>query len=828
MSERRTLFIDVVLPVPIHRAFTYRVHFELNNYVQQGIRVIVPFGKAKLLTGVVVKVHENPPKEYAAKYIEHILDEQPIITGNLLTFWNWMATYYMAPIGDVMNAALPSNFKLASETKIVLHPDFDIQTVLTEDREIAIVDALEVQEVLDLKEISEIVGIKTIQPIIKKMLDKRIILTLESLDDKFTAKTALFIELTPHYLQEENINELLTDWVDKKSKNKQSEAILTLLAEGKYASGSMTPVLRKDLENKGISISTINTLAKHEILQINKLVISRVNAEEDENEFRTFDLSAAQETALAEIKINFKDKNVCLLHGITGSGKTEVYVRLIQEQLAKGKQILFLVPEIALTTQLIKRLQKIFGQQVGVYHSKFNQNERVEIWNNILENNPDNYRIVIGARSCVFLPFQDLGMIIVDEEHEATFKQHDPSPRYNGRDCAVVLGQIHTAKVLLGSATPSLESSYNCKIGKYGLVKLEERYSGIQMPEILLADLKKERRQNKDFQFFSTFLIDSIREALNRKEQVILFQNRRGYNPRWQCEVCSWTPHCVNCAVSLTYHKRTNTLKCHYCGHTAVPMGSCRSCGSNRLKMIGYGTEKIEDEMSLLFPDVAVGRLDLDTTRNKNGYETIIHAFENRQIDILIGTQMISKGLDFDHVSLVGILDAEDMLNRPDFRAFEKSFQMMTQVAGRAGRKHKRGKVIIQTGQVDHWIIEKVCQYDYDGFFKHELIERENFFYPPFYKIIQFVVKHRDENILNISAQDLGNRLKEVFKERVIGPEYALIPRIKNQFIKVIKLKYEKTVSDKAIKEKVQLLLDQFYSISENKSIRVSIDVDPI
>jgi len=828
MSERQTLFVDVILPVPIHRAFTYRVPFELNTYVQQGIRVIVPFGKSKLLTGIVIKVHENPPKEYAAKYLEHILDEQPIITGKLLTFWNWMATYYMAAIGDVMNAALPSNFKLASETKIVLHPDFDILTPLTEDREIAIVDALEVQEVLDLKEISEIVGIKTIQPIIKKMLDKNIILTLESLDDKFTAKTALFVELTNHYLQEENINSLLTDWADKKAKVKQSQALLALLAEGKYSLNAMFPVLKKDLENKGISSSTLNTLAKNDIIQINKQIISRVNKEDDETEFRTFELSPAQETALSEIKSTFEDKNVCLLHGITGSGKTEVYVRLIQEQLKLGKQILFLVPEIALTTQLIVRLQKIFGQQVGVYHSKFNQNERVEIWNNILENNPDNYRIVVGARSCVFLPFQDLGMVIVDEEHESTFKQYDPSPRYNGRDCAVVLGQIHKAKVLLGSATPSMESYYNCKTDKYGLVKLEERYSGIQMPEILLADLRKERKQNKDFQFFSTFLIDSMREALNRKEQVILFQNRRGYNPRWQCEICSWTPHCVNCDVSLTYHKATNTLKCHYCGHAAAPMGSCRSCGSNRLKMIGYGTEKIEDEMSLLFPDSTVGRLDLDTTRNKNGYENIIHAFENRQVDILIGTQMISKGLDFDHVSLVGILDAEDMLNRPDFRAFEKSFQMMTQVAGRAGRKHKRGKVIIQTAQVDHWIIEKVYQYDYDGFFNHELIERENFFYPPFYKIIQFVLKHKDENVLAVGSKDLGDRLKQVFKERVIGPEYAIIPRINNQFIKVIKLKYEKSVSDKAIKEKVQLLLDQFYSIPGNKSIRLSIDVDPI
>lgn len=828
MSERQTLFIDVILPVPVHRAFTYRVPFELNEHIQKGIRVIVPFGKAKLLTGIIIKIHETAPTDYQAKYVEHILDDTPIITGKLLTFWNWMATYYMAPIGDVMNAALPSNFKLASETKVVLHPDFDLKTPMTDDKEIAIVDALEVQEVLDLKEISEIVGIKTIQPIIKKMLEKRIILTLESLDDKFNAKTALYVQLAPAYLQEEKINEILTAWSDKKSKIKQCEAILTLLAEGKYSAEQMTPVLKKDLETKGISNSVLKTLAKNEIIQITKHVISRVVSEEENESFRTFELSQAQNKALTEIKSHFQDDKVCLLQGVTGSGKTEVYVRLIEEQLALGKQILFLVPEIALTTQLIQRLQKIFGQQVGVYHSKFNQNERVEIWNNILVNNPDHYRIVVGARSCVFLPFQALGLIIVDEEHESTFKQYDPSPRYNGRDCAVVLGQIHKAHVLLGSATPSMESYYNSQIGKYGLVELEERYAGIQMPEILLADLKKERQRNKDFQFFSTFLIESMREALNNKEQIILFQNRRGYNPRWQCEICSWTPHCVNCDVSLTYHKHTNTLKCHYCGHTAAPMGSCRKCGSNRLKMIGFGTEKIEDEMSLIFPDAHVGRLDLDTTRNKNGYENIIHAFENRQIDILIGTQMISKGLDFDHVSMVGILDAEDMLNRPDFRAFEKSFQMMTQVAGRAGRKHKRGKVIIQTGQVDHWIIEKVYQYDYKGFYAHELIERENFFYPPFYKIIQFTLRHKDENVLNSGAKDLADQLKGIFKERVIGPEFGIVPRINNQYIKIIKLKYEKSLSDKAIKEKVQQMLDSFYSKVGNKSIRVSLDVDPI
>jgi primosomal protein N' (replication factor Y) len=829
MNERQTLFVDVILPVPIHKAFTYRVPFEMNEFVKVGVRVIVPFGKAKLLTALVVNIHQNAPSDYQAKYVEHVLDEFPIITRSLLTFWKWMSSYYMSPIGDVMNAALPSNFKLASETKIVLHPDFDIRTPVEDDREIAILDALEVQEVLDLKEISEIAGIKTIQPIIKKMLDKKYILTLESLEQKFKEKTASFVSLTEEFQAEEHLSALLEDWADKSSKSKQSDALLILLSEGKYYKGKINFVAKKILEDRGVSSSTLKTLEKNSIITIEKQVISRVNEEDAEDHvFRKFDLSEPQNRALTEIKTSFETKNICLLHGVTGSGKTEIYVRLIEEQLELGNQILFLVPEIALTTQLIQRLRKIFGQQVGVYHSKFNQNERIEIWNSILENNPDNYRIVVGARSCVFLPFQKLGLIIVDEEHESTFKQYDPSPRYNGRDSAMVLGQIHDAKVLLGSATPSMETYANCQNDKYGLVELKERFQGMQMPEILIADLKKEKRQNKNFQFFSNFLIETMKEALDNNEQIILFQNRRGYNPRWQCEVCSWTPMCINCDVSLTYHKQSNSLKCHYCGYLTAPMGSCNKCNSNRLKMVGFGTEKIEDEMGIIFPKATTARLDLDTTRSKNAYATILQSFEDRQVDILIGTQMITKGLDFDHVSLVGILDAEDMLNRPDFRAFEKSFQLMTQVAGRAGRKNKRGKVIIQTGQVDHWVIEKVHEYDYEGFFSHELIERKNFMYPPFYKIIEFSLRHKKEHILEMASIELADALKLTFKERVLGPEYAIVPRVNNQFIKIIKLKYEKSASDKAVKAKVQQILNQFFTKVDNKSVRVSIDVDPV
>ena len=489
--------------------------------------------------------------------------------------------------------------------------------------------------------------------------------------------------------------------------------------------------------------------------------------------------------------------------------------------------MLFLLPEIALTTQLIQRLSTYFGDLVGVYHSKFNQNERVEIWNTVLNNNPNLFRIILGARSSIFLPFRDLGLIIVDEEHESSFKQYDPSPRYNARDAAIVLAHLHKAKVLLGSATPSIETFYNARQGKYGFVELTERYGNIQLPEINCADIKKERKQKSMQSHFSSFLIDEMREALGRKEQVILFQNRRGYTPLWSCEICNWTPKCKNCDVSLTYHKQSNVLKCHYCSYIIPPIGTCSACGSNRLKMIGFGTEKIEDDLSILFPDTKMQRLDLDTTRAKHAYEEVLTGFEDRKIDILIGTQMVSKGLDFDNVSLVGVMDADMMLNRPDFRAFERSYQLMSQVAGRAGRKSKRGKVIIQTGDPDHWVIQHVMYHDYVGFYTNEIKEREHFFYPPFFKMIEFTLKHKDEQLVDQAALAFSQQLREIFKERVIGPEFPLIRKIHNNYLKSVKLKIEREAPDKKVKERLNQLIDSFFSVPSYKSIRLVIDVDP-
>ena len=825
MSERKTLFVDVILPIPIHREFTYRVPFELNSEVFAGARVVVPFGKAKLITGIITSVHEKVPT-YATKYIEHLLDELAIITPIQYNFWKWISNYYMAPIGDVMNAALPSNFKLASETKIVLHPDYSIDLKFLTEREAEIVQALEMREVLDLKEISELVGIKTIQPIIKNLIDKKAVLSLEELSDKFTPKTATFVLLTETFLIEENLNNFLRSIEQIKSKEKQLEALLIILQQGSYHNATMEPILRKELIDKGVSQSSLNTLEKNGVIQQQKLEISRLHPlTDDEAQFKP--LSPSQNLALHEIHQSFEQNKVALLHGVTGSGKTEIYVQLIQENLDLGKQVLFLLPEIALTTQLIQRLSAYFGEQIGVYHSKFNQNERVEIWNNVLNDNPNQYRIVLGARSSIFLPFQDLGLVIVDEEHESSFKQYDPSPRYNARDCAIVLAAMHKANIVLGSATPSIESFYNAKTGKYQLVSLTDRFGSVLMPEIQCANVRKERKQKSMQSHFTTFLVDHMREALNINEQLILFQNRRGYTPLWMCEICNWTPKCKNCDVSLTYHKHTNSLRCHYCSFTTNPVGSCGACGSNRIQMLGFGTEKIEDELAIMFPDKVIKRLDLDTTRSKNAYETILNEFDAGKIDVLIGTQMVTKGLDFSNVNLVGILDADMLLNRANFRAFERSFQLMTQVAGRSGRREKRGKVIIQTGDPDHWVIEKVMNHDFIGFYESEIIERENYFYPPFFKVIEITIKHRDENTVVKGASDLATLLRDSFKERVLGPEFPVVKRIHNLFLKKITLKIERDAADKKVKERIHQIIDEFYSVPSNKPIRVVVDVDP-
>ena len=818
MNERKTLFVDLILPVPIRNLFTYRIPFELNDSIVIGQRVIVPFGKNKRLTGIIAAIHEEAPRDYKAKYIEFILDDHPIISSHQLSFWQWISTYYLAPIGDVMAAALPANFKLASETKVLIHPDFD-GIFEGDEQEKLVLDTLAHREHIDLKELTEILGVKNIQLIVKRLIEKGCIITQEEINQRYTPKTKTYIKLG---ISEEALGKVLDEMSVKSSTHAQMNAILHILQllpqHGSYLE-------KKLLINHEISASTLSTLEKKGIIVQEKLRVDRVGSHVEET--LTFpSLTNEQKTALEAINKSWEANNITLLHGVTGSGKTELYIHLIQSYLDLGKQVLLLIPEIALTTQLIQRLEKYFGKQIGVYHSKFNQNERVEIWQKVLANHPDEFRLIIGARSSIFLPFQSLGLVIVDEEHESSYKQHDPSPRYQGRDASIYLARMFKAKVLLGTATPSLESFQNCLDKKYGYVELTARYNNMIMPEILIADTKKEVAKKSMTSHFSSLLLEHITEALSNKEQVILFQNRRGYTPYWSCEICGWIPKCEQCDVSLTYHKHVNLLKCHYCGYTASPMGSCKACGSHKLKMLGFGTEKIEDELQHIFSSARIARMDLDTTRSKNAYSELISTFELREIDILIGTQMLSKGLDFDHVNLVGILDADHLLNRPDFRAYERAYQLMTQVAGRAGRKNKRGKVIIQTRQPDHWVLRLVTEHNTAQFIKNELIERQNFNYPPFTKLIVITLKHADEQLLNRGAHDFAMHLKSALKERVLGPEFPLIKRIQNQYQKEIKIKYEKSLSDKKIKEHLLALLNHFYEMVPYKSIKVSIDVD--
>ncbi len=825
--ERITLFVDVLLPVPVHTTFTYRVPFDFNEQIAIGLRVIVPFGKSKFLTGIVVRVHEKVPEGYQAKYVEHILDAHAIVNLQQLKFWHWLATYYMAPIGDVVNAALPSNFKLASETKILLHPEFSFDHHKLSDRESDVVELLKINEQIDLSELGKVAGVVSVVPFLKKLIEKQIVITVDEINQKYTPKTILVVCLHPNLHEEDALQQTLMELEASPRTEKQVEALIEMIKRSSDLGGLDFPVPKKDLVEAGISPSTIQTLEKKDIFIVDRYQIDRLKIGEVAEKTMPI-LTPPQKTALEEIRSAFEEKQVVLLNGVTGAGKTEIYVQLIQEALDNGKQVLFLLPEIALTTQLIQRLKKFFGDLVGIYHSRFNQNERVEIWNKVLENAPHRYRIIVGARSSIFLPFIDLGLIIVDEEHETSYKQQDPSPRYNGRDAAIYLGALHKAKVLLGTATPSIETQQNALQGKFGLVNLTERYQGMEMPEIVFADLKRERKLGTMLSHFSELLMKEMDEKLKNGEQIILFQNRRGYTPYWTCEVCSNSPKCVNCDVHLTYHKHSNTLKCHYCGYGTPPIGTCSSCGSNRIVMMGFGTEKIEDELRTLFPNHNIKRLDLDTTRSKNAYEEILEDFDNQRIHILVGTQMITKGLDFDNVGLVGVLDADNLLKRPDFRANERAFQLFSQVAGRAGRKGKQGRVIIQTTDPENWVLGLIQKHDYTSFFNHELIERRNYYYPPFFKLIHITLKHKEENKLVIASVELTGLLQDIFKERVIGPEKPTISRINNYFLRQIYLKYEKEVSDKTIKETVANLLNKFYEKPVNKAVKVIVDVDPI
>ncbi len=827
--DRTTLFVDVILPLPVPGLFTYRVPFELNDSVECWKRVVVQFGKKKVYTAIIVNIHETPPQNYAVKYILSVLDANPIMNELQFDFWKWIAGYYMCELGEVMNVAIPSAFKLASESKIVMNPLFEGDVEGLNEKEYLVVDALDIQKKLTLTEVENIIEQKKVIPVIKGLIEKKIVLVEEELKERYKPKKETYLKLSDEYQDEEKMQELFTQL--EKRAFKQLEVLIAFISLSNFGIGKTKDVRQADLtKNQKFSPGVIKALIDKGVLISSSKTISRLEDFDSTALPEDIILSNDQQETLDQVESQFRNNNVVLLHGVTSSGKTELYIKLIKETLEQGKQVLYLLPEIALTTQIINRLRKYFGNQVGVYHSRYSENERVEIWNNVLGNalNEKKFHIILGPRSALYLPFNNLGLVIVDEEHDYSYKQFDPAPRYNARDAAVYLAGLHKANVVLGSATPSVESYFNTKSGKYSLVELNKRFGDIQLPEILVADVKKETRQKTMKSHFSSLLIDHVSEAIEKKEQVILFQNRRGFSLRLECDTCNWMPECKNCDVTLIYHKHNNQLKCHYCGYSRRVPERCDSCGSTHLRMRGFGTEKVEDELAILYPDARIRRMDLDTTRSKHSYQSIISDFEERRVDILVGTQMVTKGLDFDNVSVVGILNADNMLSYPDFRAYERSFQLMAQVSGRAGRKKKRGKVIIQSYNPHHSAIRDVIDHDYQSMYRSQILERRNFKYPPFNRLINLSLKHKDPRLLNEASREFAMMLREKLGNRILGPEYPLISRIKNLYIKnvLVKLERDEKLTDQ--KKTILKTIDKFRGESSYKSVRIIIDVDPV
>jgi primosomal protein N' (replication factor Y) (superfamily II helicase) len=698
--EPKPCFADVLLPLPVS-TYTYSIPESLVGKAVEGGRVVVQFGKKKIYAALVIEIHDRKPMDHEAKEILSVLDEAPIIFPIQLTFWNWIASYYLCFPGEVMNAALPSAFKLASESKVAMNPDYDFQQQTLNEKELLLIEALHNRSSIEISEIAKIIGQMKVIPLLKTMLDKGIILMEEDLPERYKPRKESFVRLTVDYSDEERFRNLF-ELLERKAR-KQLDILMSFLALSKFGSGEMLEVNRNRLlKSVKATPSALDGLVKKGVFEIYEKEISRIQAGGSVVDVSSIELMEFQQKAFEEIQEAFVEKDVVLLHGVTSSGKTELYIKLIRKALDEGKQVLYLLPEIALTTQTISRLKKYFGDRVGVYHSRFNENERVEIWNKVLthqshSNNGTSFDIIIGARSAVFLPFSNLGLVIVDEEHDASFKQYEPAPRYNGRDVALYLAHLQGAKTLLGSATPSIESYYNCKEGKYALVEMTERYLNMEMPEIEVVNLREELRWKRMKSHCTSVLVKQLEDALAKGEQSIIFQNRRGFSLRLECESCGWMPTCRNCDVTLVYHKQNNQLRCHYCGYTTFIPDKCPECKGNALKMKGFGTEKVEEELGILFPDARIARMDLDTTHTRHSHQKIINDLENGKIDILVGTQMVTKGLDFENVSTVSILNADNILGFPDFRSGERSFQMMAQVSGRSGRKNKRGKVIIQT-----------------------------------------------------------------------------------------------------------------------------------
>ena len=829
-----TYFVDVILPLHIHGTYTYRVPQEYNNVIQVGQRVVVQFGAKRLYSAVVRRIHKEVPS-YKVKYVLSIIDVSPIVDEHQFLFWEWLADYYMCYLGDVMAVALPSAFRLASESSVSIHPEFTGELSNLSDHELRIVQLLIDHPVMTVDDISRAIGVQKMMPILAGMIEREIIVMDEELRQRFTPRTSTYATLAPEYSDNAKAKALFDQLEAKKSTQKQVDVLMRFMQLSQFGKEPVPKRLLLNPSNgKPLSESAYKTLVRNGVLLQEEQAESRL--EHYDSTASPADISLNEEQQTAFNYLSTCGQQVALLHGVTSSGKTEVYIRLIDQMVQQGKQVLFLLPEIALTAQIINRLRKYFGERVGIYHSRFSASQRAEVWNRTLTEDPDQrYQVLLGARSALFLPYRDLGLVIVDEEHDNSYKQYDPAPRYNGRDAAIYLARLWKARTVLGSATPSIESYFNAQQGKYGFCAMRHRFGGLLMPEVLCVDMKEEtnrlRRELGDraatTTHFSKFLLDHIKEALDNHEQVILFQNRRGFSLRIECDDCHWTPTCQHCDVSLVYHKATNSMRCHYCGYSIPLPQECPACHSHHLTMKGFGTERIEDDLSILFPNAKVARMDLDSTLQKNRYLEILNDFQDRRIDILVGTQMVTKGLDFDHVSVVGIVSADNLLYYPDFRAFERAFQQMTQVSGRAGRHGHRGKVIIQTFNPYHQAIRDVIDNDYQSMYDSQITERRVFRYPPYYRLIDITLKHRDHELLNDAAAQYATQLRGVFANRVIGPEYPSVTRVRGLYLKKVLLRFERT---EAIGEAKRIILDMGDRLKTDKrysSLQIHFDVDP-
>ena len=816
-------YASVILPVPLPKTFSYQVPEDVT--VQIGSRVIVQFGPKKIYTGLVAHLTDTPPLDGNFKKIIEVLDTVPIIDPIQIRFFEWMAKYYMCTLGEVTNAAIPAGLKLSSESFIHLNPDSVwLETSFTE-REEALLNRLADGEI-SLKDAGDILNLKHPQKVVKSLADRRVVHLFEKIKDKYQPRYMRKIRLTEEWLNEEMLEGLFSE-LEKKPK--QLDVLLSYLRE-------VSALERPLANNRGMaksklaiesSTSSIATLIKKGVLEEWNQIISRLPEITDElPQIPT--LSPIQQLVLEEVKSKFERLQTVLLRGITGSGKTEIYLSLIQDELLKSKQVLYLLPEIALTTQIIKRLQKVFGNNFGVFHSHYSDSERVEVWQKVLKK---EYHLVVGVRSAVFLPFSNLGLIIVDEEHEPSYKQFDPSPRYHARDAAIYLGSLHGSKTLLGTATPAVDTFHKALDGKFGLVELDERYADVAIPKVELIDMRGVRKRKElKANIFSSQLLQEIDDALNKKEQVILFQNRRGYAPYISCDDCGHVMGCPNCDVSLTYHQLQNQIICHYCGHKVYMPGECPECGLNHMKHSGFGTEQLEDELQPFFPEASIQRMDMDTTRNKNDYQRILNDFENGETDILIGTQMVSKGLDFDKVNLVGIFDIDRIIHFPDFRSHERAYQLITQVSGRSGRKSGEGKVFIQTSDPEHAVLQKVLKEDYRHFYTREIAERENFHYPPYYRMIKIMLKHKEPHVLNDAAIFMSNNLRQhLTSERLNGPTDPVIGRVRNMYLKEINVRIESVgINLQGLKDYLITAREEVNAVKNFKSVRVIFDVDPV